>query len=198
MEGPAELVIRGVPDRARVRGELEERIRALERFFDRIVSCRVVVEPSSRRHETGNLFRVLVELTVPGQQIVVQRDPPEKHSHEDVEVAIRDAFKAARRQLEDYARIRRDTGRIFETALPGTVAELVPEEDSGFLQGPEGDLVYFHRDSVADGAFDRLRVGMRVRYEEEAGEEGPRATWVRLVAPAGPAPIPSPATEESR
>jgi ribosome-associated translation inhibitor RaiA len=99
---------------------LETRIRAaaakLEQFYDRVVGCRVVVEAPHRHHHKGNLYRVRMYITVPGGEIDVSRNPEENHAHEDPYVAIRDAFKAARRRLEDYARQRRGVAKTHETA----------------------------------------------------------------------------------
>jgi ribosome-associated translation inhibitor RaiA len=87
---------------------IRQRAEALDQFFDRITSCRVVVECGNNRHQQGNLFEVRVDLTVPGREIVVGRDSGANHAHEDAHVAVRDAFDAARRLLEDHARDRRD------------------------------------------------------------------------------------------
>jgi len=86
-----------------VKGVIERRVAELEQFFDRITSCRVVVE-ASHHHRRGRLYHVSVNLAVPGSEIVVNRDPSEHHSHEDIHVAVRDAMDAARRQLEDHVR----------------------------------------------------------------------------------------------
>ena len=87
---------------ARIRGRAEE----LVQFYDRITSCRVVVECRHRRHQQGKLFSVSIDLTIPGREIVVGRDPGANHAHEDAHVAVRDAFDALRRRLEDEVRQR--------------------------------------------------------------------------------------------
>jgi ribosome-associated translation inhibitor RaiA len=76
----------------------------LEKVFDRITSCRVMIEAPHQHQRKGRLFHVRVDLTVPGGELLVRRDPAEHHAHKDVYVAIRDAFDAAVRQLEDHAR----------------------------------------------------------------------------------------------
>jgi ribosomal subunit interface protein len=90
-----------------VEAKIRERVAKLERFYDRIMGCRVVVEAPHRRHHQGKLFHVRVDLTVPGSELAVTREPAERHAHEDVFVAIRDTFDAAQRQLEEYARRQR-------------------------------------------------------------------------------------------
>jgi ribosomal subunit interface protein len=90
---------------------LEEDLRAraeeLERFSDDVLSCEVIVEAPHRRHHQGGVYHVRIRLAVSGAELVVSRDPPGHQAHEDLYVAIRDAFDAARRQLEDHARRRR-------------------------------------------------------------------------------------------
>lgn len=96
-------------------------------------------------------------------------------------MAIRDAFDAMTRQLEDYARKRRGKVKHHETPAHGRISSLHPEEDYGRIKTPDDRLVYFHRHSVLDNAFDRLTVGSEVRFVEEAGERGPQASTVTLI-----------------
>jgi ribosome-associated translation inhibitor RaiA len=84
-----------------VKGAIERHVDELEQFYDRMISCRVVVD-ARHYHRRGRLYHVSVTLFVPGSEIVVNRDPSEKQSHEDVLVAVRDSMESARRQLEDY------------------------------------------------------------------------------------------------
>lgn len=105
MKLPLEITFRNV-----VRTEeMEERIRAkaakLDRFFDRITGCRIVVEAPHKHHLKGNTYRVHIELSVPGEELVVNRDP-QNPEHEELTIALRDAFAAAQRQLQAYARKR--------------------------------------------------------------------------------------------
>lgn len=150
----------------------------LDRFFDRITNCRVVIEQLRRQHG-GGLFHVRVSLGVPGGELVVDRDP----TLHDAGLAIRAAFREMRRQLQDYAQRMRGDTKQHEAASLGTVTELPPEGGFGFLEA-DGRGVYFHRNSVLAGHFERLRIGSRVRFADEAGEKGAQATSVRLVRPA--------------
>lgn len=102
MKLPLEITFRNV-----VRTEeIDERIRAkaakLDRFYDRITGCRVVVEAPHKHHQKGNAYQVRIELTVPGGEIVVNHDKP-KPEHTDLGVALRDSFNAAQRQLQAHA-----------------------------------------------------------------------------------------------
>jgi ribosomal subunit interface protein len=116
MELPIQITFRGMPPSTAIEAKIRERAAKLEAFFDRITSCRVVVEEPHRRHHQGKLFHVRIDVTVPEGELVVSREPHQHHAHEDVYVAIRDAFNAATRQIEDYARRRR--GEIKARVAP--------------------------------------------------------------------------------
>src|SRR5262245_59921056 len=103
-----------------------------------------------------------------------------KHAaHEDVYVAIRDAFNAAGRKLQDHARRRRGKVKAHQPAAVARVSKLFPIEDYGFLQTANGRELYFHKNSVLSPGFDRLEIGAQVHFAEEMGEKGPQASTVR-------------------
>ncbi len=101
---PLQVTFRKMDPSPFVRGRIKERADKLERFHDRIVGCRVVVEAPHRHHHKGKLYAVSVEVKVPGSTITSHRSPGERHSHEDVYVAVRDAFDAVERQIQDLLR----------------------------------------------------------------------------------------------
>ena len=180
---------------------VREQVAKLERFCNDIVSCRVLIEMSGRRRH-GNLYHVRIDLGVPGEEIVVEREPSIHASlavaavgettksaetgraHRNPRRAVLDAFAELRRRLQDYVRRRRgDVKTHAEPLLPGTVERLFPAEDYGFLTTPDERQVYFHRDSVLNNRFDLLRIGSAVRFVEEMGEKGPQASTVRVAQP---------------
>jgi ribosomal subunit interface protein len=167
---------------AAVEENIREKAGKREQFYDRIMSCRVVVEvPHGHQHQ-GRLYQVRIDLGVPDGELVVSHEHHHRdHAHEDVYVAIRDAFDAMKRQLEDYARKRRGKVKQHEAPGGGHVISLHPEEDYGKIETPDGRVIYFHRNSVLNNEFDRLEVGTEVRFAEEAGEQGPQASSVTLV-----------------
>lgn len=79
-----------------------EKVQKLEQFSKEIISCSVVIEAPNKRHQHGNLFNVNIEVTLPGCDIVASKHSDQNHAHEDVFVAVRDAFNAVRRQLQDF------------------------------------------------------------------------------------------------
>jgi ribosome-associated translation inhibitor RaiA/cold shock CspA family protein len=180
MQSPLQITFRHMPSSDAVAARIQERAGELERFFDRIISCRVVVECRHPRRQQGNLFRVRIDLKVPDNEIVVGRDPAAHHAHEDVHVAIRDAFDATRRLLEDHVRQGRGDVKLHAVPDHGRIARLLPEQNCGFIVSPEGNEIYFHRNSVVNGGFEKLTVGDEVRFVAQRSEsaEGPQASSV--------------------
>lgn len=185
MQIPLEISFRNMEPSDAIEKDIRVRAEALEKFASRITSCRVLVEAPHRHHLKGKHFHVRVDITVPGEEIVVRRDPDEHEAHQDCHVAIHDAFKAARRQLEDHVRRRRGDVKQHEEHPVARVIRLFPQEGYGFLETPDGRQIYFHQNSVLEHAFPQLGVGSEVRFLEEAGEKGPQATSVK---PVGRAP----------
>ena len=178
MQVPLRIAFQNMPPSPALETHIRERAEALDRFFPGIVSCRVAVESDARQHRQGKLYHVRIVLTVPGREIVVDRDAPAHHAHEEALVAVRDAFDAARRQLEDYARRLRVDTKTHEPALHGRVSRLFP--DYGFIRSSDDQEIYMHRNAVAAGKFDELAEGDEVRYHlhEGEGEKGPQASTV--------------------
>jgi ribosome-associated translation inhibitor RaiA len=180
MRLPLQITVRHADSSAAVEQRIRESAEELERFFDQIMSCRVAVEGQHRRHHQGNLFRVRIDLTVPGREIVVGRESKPGRAHQDIFVAIHDAFDAARRQLEDHARVRRGEVKTHSVPDHGRISRLFPEENYGFILSPEAGEIYFHRNSVAGGAFDELEIGEEVRFvaRDSESSEGMQASTV--------------------
>jgi len=180
MQLPLQITFRDMPPSEAMEARIREKAGKLDQVYDQIMSCRVVVEASHRNHQQGNLYHVRVDVTVPEGEVVASRDARNNHAHEDAYVAIRDAFSAVRRQLQNYAHRRRRDVKTHATPPHGRVAELFPEQGYGRIRDAEGRELYFHRNSLVDTEFDRLSVGAEVRFVEEAGELGPQASSVRV------------------
>ena len=178
MKHPLRISARDLPLSPSTRALAERLAGKLETFYDRITSCHVVIEVAQRYPAGGPIaYNVRLDLQVPGEEIVVRRQP-----HRELETAIQNAFDAAGRRLQDYVRRRRSAGEAREQAPEGEVVRLFPYEGYGFIRGSDGRELYFHKHSVLDKAFDRLEVGARVRFAEEAGEAGPQASSVAMRA----------------
>lgn len=181
MQLPLQITFRNMDPSDAVEANVREKAAKLDGFLDNIMACRVVVEAQHRHHHKGNLYSARIDITVPGHEIVVSRAPGKDHAHEDVYVAVRDAFDAAYRQLEDHARKVRGKVKYHETPPHGTIVELHPDEDYGRIKTTDGRLIYFHRNSVLNVDFDGLGEGDEVRFDEEIGDRGPQASTVRVV-----------------
>lgn len=178
---PLEITIHNMDPSPAVEAAVREKAAKLEHFADKIMGCQVRIDAPHKHHGKGKLYRVSVEIEVPGGHIVASRDPTKNHSHEDIYVAIRDAFRAAGRQLQDHTRVRRGKIKQHEAPPHGRVARLYPEEGYGIIATADGREVYFHRNSLINVTFEHLEPGAEVRFDEEAGEKGPQASTVSLI-----------------
>jgi len=163
MKTPLQITFRDIERSDALETHIREKAEKLETFFEPIMSCRVVVEMPHQHKNQGKLFNVRIDIGVPGSEIVVNRD-----KHEDVYVALRDAFDAAKRQLEDYGRrLRRET-------------KAHPQERYGFIRRIDGSELYFHFDNLVNVSFDQLMEGEEVKFIEEMAAEGPQAKRVSV------------------
>ena len=181
MRLPLQVTFRGMPPSEAIETNIREKAGKLDLFYNRIMGCRVVVEAPHRHHHKGKLYHVRIDMTVPGGELVANREPSNHGSYEDVYVAIRDAFDAARRQLQHYVQRQRNEVKTHEGLPFARVDRLFPEQDYGFLVTSDEREIYFHRNSVLEMDFDRIRVGMDMHFIEEQGGKGPQASTVRPV-----------------
>jgi cold shock CspA family protein/ribosome-associated translation inhibitor RaiA len=182
METPPQITFQDFTPSDAARAKVEAETARLDEFFDRITDCRVVVRRGGHRRHRGDLFEVSIHLSLPeGRSVDVSRNPGADHAHEDLLVAVRDAFAAARRQLQEEARKMRGDVKHHEAPPLATVKTLIAEQGYGFVESADGREIYFHRNAVIDGAFDDLEVGQRVAIHEDVGEKGPQASTVRVI-----------------
>jgi ribosomal subunit interface protein len=176
MKLPLEISARDV----RINGETEELIRdkalKLDRFYDQIIGCRVKVDVPHRSQRSGIMYNVRIDITVPGGELIVKREPDE-----DLHVAIVNSFETAQRRVKEYAdRQRGEVKTHFEKPV-ARVLRIFTEQGYGFLMTPEGREVYFHKNAVLDGKFEVLNVGMEVTFIEQSGDKGSQASSVSVV-----------------
>ena len=179
METPLNIAFRDTPSSP----ALEERIRHeaahLARRAPRMTRCDVVLDAPHRHHHQGMLWRVHIRMSLPGGEVVVTHESPRDHGHESAAVALRDAFRAAERQV---AKQREHQEGVVKTHIPlpsGQITQLLPKADHGFITLDDGQEVYFHRHSVAGDGFDRLCIGDAVTLILSEGDKGPQASLVR-------------------
>lgn len=182
MQLPLQITFRDIGPSPAVEAAIRERAARLDRFHPHITGCHVTVEGGHRHHHKGHLYKVKISVTIPGGEIVATHAHPRDHAHEDVYVAIRDAFDAVTRQLEDRVRIKHGQVKSHAAPLHGKVVRLFP--DHGFIEAADAGEVYFHKNSVVDQAFERLEVGSEVIVAIAEGES-PNGWQASTVRPVG-------------
>lgn len=168
-----QVVFRDMPRSEAVEADIRRRAEKLDGFCDHIMSCRVTVEAPAKHKHQGKLYAAHVDLKVPGQEIFSSRH----QEHEDVYVAIRDAFDVVRRRLEEYMRMQRGETKLHEPSVQGRIARLFAD-GYGFIEDAEGNEYYFDRVSVAHPSFEKLEVGTTVQFLAEVAAEGRQAKRV--------------------
>jgi ribosome-associated translation inhibitor RaiA/cold shock CspA family protein len=190
MQIPVEISFRNIEASAAAENDIRGHVERLERVYGRMTTCRVRVDQRNQ-NQNGTIPPVVhIEISLPGHKDIVVAHEPEhlqrRFQAPDLRNAINEAFRIAERRLTKHkdkvtdhgtADLRHEAANEFR----GQVAELTPGEDFGFLMNKEGGLLYFHRNSLLSGDFDRLHRGDEVSYVEEMGDNGPQASKVRVL-----------------
>jgi cold shock CspA family protein/ribosome-associated translation inhibitor RaiA len=181
MNQPVEIIFRNAERSAAVEEVVRERAEGLARLHERMQHCRVVIEMTHRRMPKGRQYRARIDLKLPGRNLVIGRSSAASAGHPDAYQAVRHAFDAATRRLQDFRSRRRGEVKLHEPPPHGRVARLFPKEGYGFIRLADGQEVYFHRNAVLNDAFEKLSVGSDVVVSVHDGEsdKGPQAGTVR-------------------
>ena len=164
---PVQITIRDIPFSPAIETHIRKKAEKLSQFYDRISSCRVVIELPQKHKHQGKEYNIRIDITVPGKELVSTR----KHD-EDIYVVIRDAFKAIERQLEEHSRKRHGRVKTHDELLHGHVARIMPDEGYGFIAGVDGNEYYFSVTNVHFPTFNQLMIGDAVEYTAEPMSEG--------------------------
>ena len=177
MQTELKIDFRGASGSDALRQNIENHVADLERLYGRMTACHVSVEPPGSAQRKGGLFHVRLHISLPdGREVNVGATPSADTRHADILFALGDAFRRARRQLQDHARRMRGYVKAHQNAPLGRVKSFDADSGYGFIVAEDGHELYFHRNSVIDGA---PRPGMVVTFVEEMGEKGPQASTVR-------------------
>ena len=180
MEIPLQISFENAEPSEFVRAAIEHQVERLEKYRDHITGCRVAVVAPSTKHRHGGIYHINIWVTIPPHEnIVVSHQPSDDQSHVHVEVAIKDAFAAAQRQIEALTQRASGNVKLHEVEAHGRVSKIVA--DYGFIMTSDGREIYFHRNSAIDNAFDRLSIGSEVCFAEEIGEKGAQASTVHPI-----------------
>jgi ribosomal subunit interface protein len=176
MRIPLKVTFKNMPHSDAIEAKISEKSAKLDRFFDRITSCRVVVDESQSRHQKGKLYSIHLDITVPGKELAVSRQ-----ENEDPYIAIRDAFDTAVRLLEEHGRILHGQVKARVEPERGRIVKIYPESDYGFIKTSDAREIYFHRNSMLDAIdLSQLKFGTEVSFIEEQGDKGPQAVRVAV------------------
>ena len=199
MVKPVQVTFRNMPPSGALEAEARTRAAGLETYYPNMVGCRVLLEIPHRHRARGRHIRVRIELSLPGEDLVVSHEPTlhavlkdveeeTHHKDDDVEtvrkhalVAIHEAFDTARRRLQDFADRQRDEVKTHQPPAHGRVVSLPAGDDHGFIETADGRQIYFHLASVLVEGREALALGADVAFVEEAGDKGPQASTVRVL-----------------
>jgi ribosomal subunit interface protein len=179
MQDQLQITFHGIDHSDAIESRIREKVARLERFAQHTTSLRVTVDAPHQQHTKGTLYSVRIDARLRNSELAVSRAHRHDHSHEDVYAAIRDAFDALERQLEDHVRQQRGTVKRHDVPDHGKVIKLFPQDGYGFAESADGMEVYFHENAVS-GSFASLNVGDEVRLviAEDESERGPQASTV--------------------
>jgi len=100
MTNDFQIVFHNIEQSTSISDAVNKRISKLQRFCDRILAGRVVLDSPHNNHHKGKVYSVGLEIHIPSKEVRVNQEQHDNHAHEDLYVAIRDAFNAAERQLK--------------------------------------------------------------------------------------------------
>jgi ribosomal subunit interface protein len=185
MQTPLELTFRNMEPSDFVARQVHAKVKKLERFYGRITSCHVFIDAPHRHQRKGKHYAVRIEVRVPGSELVVNDKPGDVNAHEDLKVAVRDAFDAMERQLKRWKARASGEVKAHEGPLQGRIVEIDHDKGFGHIAASDGRLVYFHRNSVVEGRFSALAAGDPVELVAQSEESpiGPQASTVRPIGP---------------
>ena len=166
MQIPLRISLHGIEHSNALYNAIREEAEKFDRYNSYVTSCQVVLEHAAWHKRHGKQFTVKVDLKVPGGDIAITRQHDEA-----LQIALGEAFEAARRKLEDYARGQRGDLKRHPAELSGRVERIDAVEGSGFIVTSDGRQLHFSRDHVVAPGFEQLSVGMNVHFLEDAGGE---------------------------
>lgn len=180
METLPQIDFQGMEPSDDVRTRIAERIARLEDRYGRITACRVVAKGPGGRHQSGGLYEFNIRLALPdGREVAIERTPHLDERFQNLDFALNDTFKRARRRLQDQVRRMRGKVKEHPTTPTAIVKNLLAGENYGFLETADGREIYFHANSVTAPGFASLEIGEHVHFVEEQGQNGPQAIVVK-------------------
>jgi len=187
MQEALEISFNNVERTPRLESLIREKAARLEKFCDQLISCHVDVARPHAHPESGSGYRVRIDLRVPPKdQLVAHEHSSHGDIHDKVETVARRAFDAIERQLKEHGERLREARRdASQEDAPGIVIVIDKEKRYGIIKTVEGRDIYFTDKAVLHDDFERIEIGTAIRYVDQPGEDGPRASTVEIVEKKG-------------
>ena len=186
MQLPIEISYRGVAKSDEIETLVRDKANRLDKFCDHISRCDVVIEQPNHAQHSGSPFRVRIDVTVPPHHELVVDEKPTKHEmHEPLTKVIGDAFRSMERQLKELTARQHHKVKTHDDGAHALISKLFAADGYGFITDMQGRDVYFHRDSLKNADFEKLKVGTEVRFDEVSSEKGAHATSVHIISTGG-------------
>ncbi|OCC16007.1 Sigma 54 modulation protein YhbH [Dissulfuribacter thermophilus] len=152
--------------------KINEEIAKIQRHFPDLIH-HLRFELIGTKHHRLGYVEIHIVASVPGETIVVKR------KGERVQLLLVECFDKLDRQIREYNRRRQGIIKSHEMHPVGSIKRIFREEGYGFLEGADGEEIYFQQSAVKTIPFKDLEVGDLVRYEGEQREKGPQAIWIK-------------------
>lgn len=162
-----QITIKDMPNSPALEDHLRKKALKLGQYYEHINHCKIVIHIPQKHKHQGKLFSVGITVAVTGKELVVNRK-----LNEDVYIAIRDAFHAIQRQVENYARKRRGHVKTHTAAMHGYIKKVFAEEGYGFIQGDDNSEYYFSPTNMSNLSFAHIGVGDIVHFIGVPQSEG--------------------------
>ena len=182
MDMPLEIAWHNVERSEQLDTRIRQRVDKFHRYFKHINSVHVTVDVPHRSQHHAKAFHIRIETRVPGQELVVSHDPGDQGQHFDPYIAVRDAFDAMDRQLEQFSQKIRGDVKTLSSQPQGRVIRKF--DNYGFVEMLDGQEVWFNETSIVNGTFAEIEVGdsVEVTVAEAVGAMGPQASMVRPIS----------------
>lgn len=173
---PVQITLRNVTTSPALHEHISQKAEKLNRFHDQISRCRIVIETPKKHSKQGKVYTAHIDILVPGKEIVVTH----KKNH-DIYIAIRDAFDAIARRLEEHSRKRHGHVKTHSLVVHGSVSRVMQDSGYGFIEGVDGNEYYFNETNLSYPHATHLEVGDMVEFIPQVFSEGRQASHILLL-----------------
>lgn len=163
-----------------IRADIEKYLVKIEKLYDKIIFCHVSVR-APHRHQRKHIYHINIQLEIPGEDIIINKEPEKDYSHTDIHLAIRDAFNSLKRSLRKRVKGKKTKLKTIETHDYAMIKSFDSNQGFGFVADSSGREIYFHKNSIINFNPDELKPGLKVKFVEEPGEKGQHVTSMSVV-----------------